>query len=221
VNNCLTFLGLVILILLVALGVILALTFLDIDPLASQPLTINGTPVFPADLDALETLVSREPRIEWSNPLEDEPLPTLLPDDTPTPIPPLDPAVYRTEVMLQAENFGMALQAFLVANEMLAENETLLEDATWRENSLALLEQVYASGWALASVGPAPVEYQAIDAWLKRVGPEVEGLRENYLAGLETRETRFFTAASDNLARIREYLLQALEEMAKAGWPVE
>jgi hypothetical protein len=221
VNNCLAFLGLVILVLLVALGVILALTFLDMGELTSQTLTINGTPVLPEDLDALETLVSRGPRIEWSNPLDDEPLPTLLPTDTPTPVPPLDPAVYRTEVMLQANHFGSALQAFLDANEMLAENENLLEDPAWRENMRGLVEQVYASGWALASVGPAPVEYQAIDAWLKRVGPEVEGLRENYLAGLETRETRFFTAASDNLARIREYLLQALEEMARAGWPAE
>jgi len=65
VNNCLAFLGLVILILLAALGVILALTFLDVGSLASQPLTVNGTPLIPEDLDALETLVSRGPQIEW------------------------------------------------------------------------------------------------------------------------------------------------------------
>ena len=220
-NNCLAFLGLVILILLAALGVILALTFLDVGSLASQPLTVNGTPLIPEDLDALETLVSRGPQIEWSNPLEDEPLPTLLPADTPTPVPPLDPDVYRTEVMLQANHFGSALQAFLEANELLAQNENLLDDPTWRENMRGLVEQVHATGWALASVELAPAEYQAIDVWLKRVGPEVEGLRENYLAGIDTGETRFFTAASDNLERIREYLLKALEETARAGWPAE
>lgn len=220
-NNCLGILGLVVLVLLVTLGVILALTFLNIDPLSPQTLTINGTPVIPPDLNALETLVGSGPRIEWSNPLEDEPLPTFRPPETLTPIPPMDPVVYRTEVMLQSENFGSDLQAFLAQNEILAENENLLDDPAWKENMQGIIEQVYASGWALASVGPAPVEYQAIDTWLKRVGPEVEGLRENYLAGLETKETTFFTAASDNLARIREYLLQALAEMARAGWPVE
>jgi hypothetical protein len=221
VNNCLGFLGLVVLVLLVALGVVLALAFLNIDPLSPQPLTIDGTPAFPSDLEALETLVGSGPRIEWSNPLEGEPLPTQVPPETPTPVIPLDPSVYRTEVMLQSENFGSALQAFLDQNEKLAENEDLLNDPTWVENMQGAIEQVYASGWALASVGPAPAEYQAIDAWLKRVGPEVEGLRENYLAGMETKETPFFTAASDNLARIREYLLQALAEMSRAGWPVE
>jgi hypothetical protein len=123
--------------------------------------------------------------------------------------------------MLQAENFGSALQAFLNSNEMLAENENLLDDPAWTETMRGIVEQVYASGWALSSVGPAPVEYQEIDTWLKRVGPEVEGLRENYLAGLETKEASYFTSASDNLARIREYLLQAIAEMAQAGWPVE
>jgi hypothetical protein len=221
VNNCLAAIGLLVLILVVGLGVILALSFLDIGDLSSQSITINGTPLVPPDLDAIETLVNRGPQVEWSNPLEGTSLPTLFPTDTPTPIPPLDPEVYRTEVMLQATNFGSALQAFLDANEMLTENQSLLEDPTWRENMRGILEQVYASGWALASIGPAPVEYEGIDVWLKRVGPEVEGLRENYLAGLDTRETRYFTAASDNLTRIREYLLLALEEMARAGWQID
>jgi hypothetical protein len=205
----------------VGLGVILALSFLDIGDLSSQPITINGTPLVPPDLDAIETLVNRGPRVEWSNPLEGTSLPTLFPTDTPTPIPPLDPEVYRTEVMLQATNFGSALQAFLDANEMLTENQSLLEDPSWQENMRGIIEQVYASGWALASIGPVPVEYEAIDVWLKRVGPEVEGLRENYITGLDTRETRYFAAASDNITRIREYLLLALEEMARAGWQID
>lgn len=220
-NNCLAAIGLLVLILVVGLGVILALSFLDLGELSSQTITINGTPLVGPDLDAVETLVNQGPRVEWENPLENDPLPTLFPTDTPTPIPPLDPEIYRTEVMLQANNFGSALQAFLEANEMLAENENLLEDQAWRDNIHGLIEQVYATGWALASVGPAPPEYQEIDVWLKRVGPEVEGLRENYLAGMDTRETRFFTAASDNITRIREYLLHALEEMARAGWPTD
>jgi hypothetical protein len=133
----------------------------------------------------------------------------------------LDPGVYRAEVMIQARSFGSALEAFLEANEKLAGDNALLDDPDWQNEMRAIVEQVKASGLGLAGVGPPPGEYQAIDDWLERVGPEAEGLRDNYLQALDTRDPQFFAAASDNFARIKEYLYQALEEMARAGWPME
>jgi hypothetical protein len=219
------------------LGLMLVYSFYDLSGIVSQPLIINGTPLSlpgrfggvetggPPDLGAVETLASGAAKIEVVNPLDPQILSTLFPTPvptmTPTPVPPLDPLVYRTEVMIRAKNFGSALEAFLNANERLSENNALLDDPTWRTEMGAILDQLGSTGKGLAEVGPPPDEYQAIDALLKRVGTEAEGLRSNYSQALETGDTRFFTAAGENFNHIKEYLYAALEEMARAGWPAE
>lgn len=222
-KNCLAFFGFLSLLLVLALGVVLLFVSIDLSGLAAERLLINGTPVSPGDLEALETLVSGGVEIERSNPSEEQPFPTSIPTAVPTPtaVPRLEPEVYRSEVMIQARSFASALEAFLDTNDELGENVDILEDPAWREQARAAVEQVATSGRYLAEIGPPPTEYEAIDAWLNRVGPEAEGLRDNYLQGLETGGREYFAAASENLARIREYLYRALEEMARAGWPVE
>jgi hypothetical protein len=222
-RDCLAFFGLIFLVLLLGFAVLLLFVSVDFNDLSSPRVLVNGTPLSAEDLQAVETLVSEGVRIEQENPLESQPLPTELPTPVPTftPVPPLDPAFYRTEVMIRAENFAEPLDAFLEANEALAQDETLLEDPEWREAMRAHVEAVGSTGQALAEVGPPPAEYEAIDAWLNRSGAEAEGLRDNYLRALETGEAEDFSAASENFTRIREYLLQALDEMARAGWPLE
>jgi hypothetical protein len=83
------------------------------------------------------------------------------------------------------------------------------------------LANVRATGEALASVGPAPPEYEKIDEWLKRVGPEAAGLEQNYLKGMQNRDAQSFSAASDNFKRIKEYLTEAVTEMMNANWPLQ
>jgi hypothetical protein len=222
-KSLLEFFGFMLFAMLALMGVVLILVYFDLTNLDAQTITINGTPLIPSELGAEETLVNSPPKVEWTNPLEAQPLPTLtiVPPATPTPLPPLDPIVYRTEVLVRARSFATALDSFIAANDRFAQDNTLVNDTAWRAEMSAILEQVSLTGRALSEIGPPPIEYQTIDALLKRVGPEAQGLQENYTQAMETGDPQYFNAASENFIRIREYLYQAFEEMAKAGWPME
>ncbi|HEX7976593.1 MAG TPA: hypothetical protein VF498_19435 [Anaerolineales bacterium] len=231
-------------------GILLTLTFFDMSGISAAPVLVNGTPLVPPDLNQVKALVDSgvklvlsdstpvaQPgasplptlfsgvQIERSNPLLGQPMPTPFitpaPTLTPTPLPPLDPVVYRTEVNLRAREYGAALQAFINANDQLAKNNALLLDPAWQNQVAPILDQVADSGQALASVGPAPAEYGIIDTWLKRVGPESDGLRQNYRQALDSGDIKALRAAGDNFIRITEDLRQAQVEMVKAGWPMQ
>lgn len=224
-KNCLAVLGLIVLSVIGGLAMMLLyLYYTEPAGSASPTVVIQGTAaVTGPDLGPVETLVGGS-QPQWTNPLESQPVPQIIPPTetpTPTPVPPLDPVVYRTETMIRARSFGDALEAFVQANEELGQDNLLLENAEWRSRMLTILEQVSFSGQALAEVGPPPAEYEAIDAWFNRVGPEAQSLEENYRQALDTRDAGYFTAAGDNFTRIREYLYQALEEVGRAGWPEE
>jgi hypothetical protein len=229
-----TLLGLIFFSLLAVLGMLLTISFLDLTGQNPQPVLINGTPLSPPDLGPVKTLLSSGGTIiQRTNPLEPEvtahppesdlptmpPLPTLL--LTPTPVPPLDPIIYRVQVMQRLKDFSTALNALLSANDQLAQNNTLLEDPTWRKQTGALLEEVSISGQTLSAVGPPPPEYAAIDDWLNRVGSEAAALQANYQQGMDGGDMRSFAAAGNNLTNIKEYLSQSVAEMAKAGWPMQ
>ena len=250
-KNCLASLGLIFLILLAALGATLALAFFDITgtgPSLSLPeslpeISVNGTPVISpggaSGLGPLQTVVSSPslagPRFELLNPLEGRTSnlsdastpPPALPTAAPTPLPLLDPLVYRTEIELRLRHFGAALEAFMSGNDELAKDSSLISNEEWRSKMAVALDDVAASGKALGEVGPPPVEYEAINAWLQRVGPQSESLRDHYRQALEGGGAESggpaasFTAAGDDFARIKAYLFAALDEMSKAGWPIE
>jgi hypothetical protein len=217
------------------LGLVLVAGFMTLSGNAPLEVRVDGTPLslpagFPTGLPewlqnptVVATLPGSQIEIERTNPLEGQPLPELFPTPTlePTPQPPLDPVVYRTEVTLRAKNFATALEAFFAANDRMAQNPILLDDPAWREELHVLLGEISTTAHSLAEVDPAPVEYDAIDAWLKRVAPEAEGLRLAYLEGLDSRAAEDFTTAGDHFNRIKEYLGEALIEMANAGWPLE
>lgn len=249
-RSCLTLVGWITVALLAVFGIVLTLAFFDMSGVSTEPLLINGTPFSPPDLGSVQTLVGNGVQwvlsdstpaartgasplpplfsgvqIERSNPLAGQPMPTpfitVPPTATPTPPPPLDPVVYRTEVTLRARDFGTALQAFININDQLAKNNALLADPTWQNQVGPILDQVAASGQALASVGPAPVEYGQIDEWLKKVGPESDRLRQNYRQALDSGNLNALRAAGDNFIRITDDLRQAQTEMVKAGWPMQ
>jgi hypothetical protein len=237
-KDLLAFLGIVFLALL---GLAFLLGFSSLTG-GEIPVTINGTPLVPADwkfpdLRSLNT-GAQDPDAanpgpvttqviggsgpQWTNPLEGQPLPELLPPATPLPtaVPPLDPTVYRSEVTVRLKSFAAALEAFLAANDRLALNNALLDDPAWRSEMSATLDQVSAAGLALDDPAPPP-EYAPIHVWLERAGPEAEGLRDRYLQAMDSRQSQDFTAAGDHYQRIKEALTQALGEMINAGWPVE
>jgi hypothetical protein len=206
---------------------------------------VDETPLPTATEINFEALVNRESALQHKSLVEGLPLPTLelyptpiafptqtplppptatptpSPTPTPTPVPPLDPGVYRAEVLLRSRRFGTALDAFRDGNDRLGQNGSLLGDLTWLNEMTAVLDEVRAAGIALAEVGPPPGEYALIDALLDQVAVEAATLRNNYLQGLASGDSGYFAAASGNFDRIRQYMAQAVGEMAKAGWPLE
>lgn len=143
------------------------------------------------------------------------PVSTLPP--TPTLVP--DPAAYRSEVMVRAKRFGAALDSLNQENGKLGQNPELLKDPQWQQGMQAILDEFAASAQALGEVQPVPAEYQSIQDWLVKVGPEAQQLKENYRSGMESGDLQSFRAAGDNLNHIREDMLQAQSETVKAGWP--
>lgn len=226
-KNCLAILGFVFLVLLTAVGLLLALPLSGLLDSATPSILVNGQPLAQPEAEALASLGGD--RVEWSNPLDSQPVPDIPPQPTPeptlaptaTPLPPLDPAYYQSEVMIRLQNFAAPLEAFLDANERLGEDYDLFDDPAWRNEMVSALDQIAAAGQALAALDPPPPEYVAIDGWLKRVQPEAQALRDNYLLGMQDRQEQHFRASSDNFTRIRDYLYQLLEEAVRAGWQVD
>lgn len=147
-------------------------------------------------------------------------LPTSIPTVPPTPIPPLDPAVYRAEAGIRLKNYADVLQQWLTMNEQVSQNGNVFNDPQWQASMRALLQSAASSGQSLASVDPAPAEYQGIDAMFKRVGAETQSLQNNYLRALNGGTANDLKAAGDNFTRIKEYLTQAAAEMMSLGWQV-
>lgn len=223
IKSCLSLLGLTV---IAILGLVLLIGFLNMTqgvPLANILPTSFALP------DFNEIIITGEPgqvRIEPRNPLDSLPTRTPIPPPptplpSPTPIPPLPPEVYRAEVMVRLRTFAAALDVWMAANDRLARDNTLLEDAAWQAEMRSSLVNVANAGRSLDTVGPPPAEYQAIDDWLAWTGAEAVALEQNYQRALETRDPADFTQAADNFNRIRQYLNEAVKEMLAAGWPLE
>lgn len=230
IKNCLAAVGLVFLAVLAVVGVLLAAAFFDLTGTVTLPEELGNllsTPLVLPHLGQRTATISviGTPQFEVSNPLEEQPLPTWAPTETPiptpTPIPPLAPEIYRTEVLIRMRHFATALEDWLAANDRLAEDHSLMDDPAWREEMGLLLDNVANTGQALTAVGPPPPEYQEIDSWLDKAGEESLALRANFLRALESSDPQDFTAAGDSFTRIREYLALAAEGMIQAGWPLE
>lgn len=231
-KNCLAMWGLVFLGLLAVAGIVLVATFAEYTRPGGAWVRADDWPVITAMPEAVATLASGSKAI-WSNPLDSLPLPDLFsgltptspavrPESTPTPTrTPLDPVVYRSEVLIRLKGFAVPLEAFVNANERLARDNQLLDDPAWRAEMVAILEGVASAGRALSAAGPPPPEYANIDAWLERIPPEAEDLRANYLLAIEQHRLRDFEAAAENFGHIRSYLYQVLLEAGEAGWEID
>lgn len=223
-KNCLAMIGILFIAILAAVGVFLLVAFYDLSGTVPIPDITLRAPVVIGDeagvTPEIEVSGGEATILERLNPLDLDPpaLPTLTPE--PTTVPPLDPEVYRAEVMVRLENFVTALERWMAANEALGQDSALLDDPAWRNEMVAILDSVSETAWALSQVDPPPPEYAAIDEWLKRLGPEADGLRESYLTALDTRDEAAFTTAADHFARIKEYLEAAVGEMLAANWPL-
>jgi hypothetical protein len=162
-------------------------------------------------------------RPQWSNPLDALPTATLaqIPTATALPVPPLEPAVYRAEVMFRLKSFSSAMQRWLDLNQRVADEAALLHDAAWQREMEQVLMEVSATGRALAEIGPAPDDYRQIHTLLDQVGQNAAGLRASYLEGMRSGETRHYNEAGENFERIRYYLGEAVQEMIRLGWSLE
>ncbi len=189
----------------------------------------------PAD-SLVQITVVGSGQIDKFNPLASKPLPivpTLPPADPPTstpmptprptatPVPPMDPVEYQTEAMIRLKRFASVSESWLGTNDKLMQNNSLLQDPAWRSEVKANLSDLAAAGQALANIGRPPAEYEQIDAWFKRVGPESVRLQANYLRALDSANPQDFTAAGDNFTRIKQYLTQAAQLMLVDGWKVD
>lgn len=230
IRNCLAAVGLVFLAVLAVVGVLLAAAFFDITGTVTLPEELGNLLSTPLVLPSIgqrtpSISVVGTPQIQHSNPLEEQPLPSWAPTETPiptpTPVPPLAPEVYRTEVLIRLRHYATALEDWLAANDRLARDNSLLDEPAWREEMGLLLENVANAGQSLSAVGPPPPEYQEIDSWLDQAGDESLALQANFLRALESGDPQDFTAAGDSFTRIREYLALAAEGMIQAGWPLE
>lgn len=145
--------------------------------------------------------------------------PVIIP--TNTPLPPLDPGVYQTEVILGLKRFVAAIENWLALNDRLARGEAAVDDANWRAEIEQALNETANAGQALADIGPAPEVYSEMDALLEPPAAEAAALQINYLQALATGDTAYFNTAGENFSRMKAYLAQAAEAMLNAGWNMQ
>ena len=222
-KNILAFFGLLFLTLIILAGILVVGVFYDKLGFVSLPKGLVETPMSFLTPGPVSVGVQGVGQAEWSNPLDALPIATQIatPEPTATPIPPMEPEAYRAQVISRMRSFADAMNRWLEANNQLAKNNALMQDAAWAANMRVVLDDVATSGDALADVGPAPADYQAIDDWLKKIRPEADGLKENYQKALAKQDTQAFVDASDHFNTIKEDLTQAVNEMLKAGWTLQ
>ncbi len=225
-KNILAFFGLIFLTLVILAGVLGMGFYYDKIGLIQLPDAFHQTLSSLTDAGTVVVKVQDTTGIQhlqWSNPLEGLPTATQTPVPAPTetPIPPLDPEVYQSQVMSRLKTYASALQDWLKANDALAANNDLLNDPTWQAKMSAILENVRASGQQLADVGPAPTQYQGLDGWLKKAGNDAENLQQNYQKAMQTHASQDFIAASQSFTQIKDALSQAAQEMVNAGWVLQ
>jgi hypothetical protein len=228
-RDFLAFLGLLFLVLLIAIALSVvgyyydALGLVDLPPVIPTTLArVLGprTATVTVEVEAISIGTA-----EWRNPLADLPTATWSPTETPQPTPttvqPLSLAEYRTEVILNLKDLTGALEAWLDANRQLAKDNGLLDDAAWRADMQARLEQIRASAQAMADVGPAPEEYQGIARLLRRVGEAAEALSTDYGQAMDTRAAEDFRQAGADFEKLKAYLEEAVKAMLDADWVIE
>lgn len=144
-----------------------------------------------------------------------------VPEPTFTPIPPMDPLVYQTEATIRLKRFAASLERWMVSNDRLMLDDSLMQDAAWREEVTANLDAAASEGQLLANIGQPPEQHAEIDGWLVRAGLEADRLQAYYLQGLETGSPNDFASAADSFTRIKKFLAEAAQRMLLAGWEFE
>ena len=223
VKNILAFFGLLFLTLILLAGILVLGVFYGRLGFVSLPKGLIETPMSLLTPGPISVEVNGVGKAEWTNPLDALPIVTEIATTSPTatPTPPMDPEVYQAEVLSKMKAFADAVNRWLEANNQLAQDNSLMQDATWSANMQVTLADVAACGKALGEIGPAPEAYQAIDGWLKKIPPEADGLKEHYQKALETRDAQSFVDASSNFNAIKEDLTQAVNAMIQAGWTLQ
>ncbi len=230
-KNTLAFLGMVFLVLLIGGSVLLIGNIYDSIGLVSLPEGLTRAPQ-----EFLDSLTSKDVKVttqgigkvEWTNPLAllpkatptFIPTPTKIPTPTATPVPPLSQEEYRGRVMAALKTFASSIERWLNSNDKLTTDTSLMNDAAWREEALASLDQVAISAQALADVGPNPAEYASIDALLNQVNAEAVRLKQDYQTGLENQDSQSLAASGDDFTQLKDTLTQAVTQMVAAGWSV-
>lgn len=222
-KNILAFFGLVFLTLVIVVAVWVVGVTYDRMGFVSLPRAVIETPMSWLTPAPPAIQVQGVGKAEWSNPLDALPIAseTVAPQPTSTPVPPMDPAEYRSAVLAHMHTFADAVQRWLEANNALAKNNALLKDPAWTGNMQAILEDVDTSGRALSGVGPAPEKYQAIAGWLEKIGPEADAMQAKYQAAMASSDPQAFADASSHFTAIKDELTQAVNAMIKAGWTLQ
>lgn len=231
-KDVLAFFGLVFLTLIVIAGVLGIGIFYDLLGFVSIPYDVLKTPISLPQSVTLEIKDNESGeihRLEWSNPLVMLPYATVTPMPTNTPIPTQPPTeiprmqapMYRSEVILDLKSFVNALEVWLDVNDRLAGDNSLKDDPTWRNDAKSALENMRSAAWSLSAVGPAPQEYEEIDALLYQVYLEADGLYKDYSQAVDSGDNNSFYAASEHFTRLKEFLSQAVKEMLNSGWTIE
>jgi hypothetical protein len=224
-KDFLAFLGLVFLILLVGISLVVVGYYYDALGLVDMPEVVPTTLARVLGPSEETLAVVGIGTAEWRNPMEDLPRATWAPSQTPqptaTPVLPLDPAEYRTEVLLSLRDFTAALEGWLDANRRLGQDNTLLENAAWRAEMSELLDEIREDGEMLGTIGPAPAEYQSIARLLGRLSTAAGALSFDYRRAMDTGDPKDFLKAGEDFERIKAYLGEAVQAMVIAGWSIE
>lgn len=232
-QSCLTFLTVV----AVAGVIFLGLFFASIGML-KLPEEVSQ---IPATLEAWSTsrsethveVLNDDQDVAWSDSHEELGEPTILvllptdvptPESTPTPyptttpVPPLDPSVYRVETTERLKTYSKALKQWIEYNQTLSEDTSRLSNPDWQAGMRSALLELTTSGNSLAEVGPAPQEYNSVDAVLDSVAAETGRLASDYNQAMKTGDLAYLKEAGDDFTRLKAYLQQAAEQMLALGW---
>lgn len=170
---------------------------------------------------------------QWENPLDllpvasatpfitNTPRAVAIPTATATPVPPMEPSMYRADTLDRLRIFADTLERWLALNKQMGGDMEIKNDPQWQAEMRVLLDEVVISGYSLAEVGPPPAEYETIDQWMGRLPQQVESLRGSYLRALETDDPAAFRKAGEDFNEIRNTLTNAAAVMVDLGWTLE
>ena len=114
------------------------------------------------------------------------------------------------------DDFNAARTAFNKQINKLSDDNTQLADATWQNDTKAVLSKLDKAGKAFASLPPAPDRLKKVDGLVKQVAFETNTVVTLYTQLIDNQDMSQLDAANTHVTNISDLIGQMNDEIDKA-----